>query len=159
MRYNSGHHHRQCLYKGHICLYKDRARICGMLCLYKDHLGWVLPCWRPLPAAVSGHWDWLCVEQEVEHLQHLEETTLSSDLAQGYALKALTELLWLFVEHDRIKNFYKTKLVGFILNGYLSLRKLVVQRTKLIDETQERLLELLEELTTGRSCVFWGKEV
>ena len=89
-------------------------------------------------------------------MQHLEETTLSSDLAQGYALKALTELLWLFVEHDRIKNFYKTKLVGFILNGYLSLRKLVVQRTKLIDETQERLLELLEELTTGRSCVFWG---
>lgn len=87
--------------------------------------------------------------QEVEHLQYLEETTLSSDLAQGYALKSLTELLWQFVEHDRIKNYYKTKLVGFILNGYLSLRKLVVQRTKLIDETQERLLELLEELTTG----------
>ena len=85
-------------------------------------------------------------------MQHLEETTLSSDLAQGYALKALTELLWLFVEHDKIKSYYKTKLVGFILNGYLSLRKLVVQRTKLIDETQERLLELLEELTTGRYC-------
>ncbi|KAK7478490.1 hypothetical protein BaRGS_00030249, partial [Batillaria attramentaria] len=89
------------------------------------------------------------ITQEVEHLQHLEETTLSSDLAQGYALKALTELLWLFVEHDKIKSHYKNKLVGFILNGYLSLRKLVVQRTKLIDETQERLLELLEELTTG----------
>ncbi|XP_076455251.1 E3 ubiquitin-protein ligase UBR4-like isoform X3 [Babylonia areolata] len=89
------------------------------------------------------------ITQEVEHLQHLEETTLSSDLAQGYALKALTELLWLFVEHEQIKNHYKNKLVGFILNGYLSLRKLVVQRTKLIDETQERLLELLEELTTG----------
>jgi len=30
------------------------------------------------------------------------------------------------------------------------LRRLVVQRTKLIDETQEILLELLEEMTTGR---------
>jgi len=40
----------------------------------------------------------------VEHLQHLEETTLSSDLAQGYALKALTELLWLFVEHARLSS-------------------------------------------------------
>jgi hypothetical protein len=28
--------------------------------------------------------------QEVEQLQHLEETTLSSDLAQGFALKSLT---------------------------------------------------------------------
>lgn len=28
--------------------------------------------------------------------------------------------------------------------------RLVVQRTKLIDETQEILLELLEEMTTGR---------
>jgi hypothetical protein len=30
------------------------------------------------------------VPQEVEQLQYLEETTLSSDLAQGFALKALT---------------------------------------------------------------------
>jgi len=28
--------------------------------------------------------------QEVEKLQYLEETTLSSDLAQGFALKSLT---------------------------------------------------------------------
>ena len=40
--------------------------------------------------------------QEVEHLGHLEETTLSSDLAQGYALKSLVELLWLFVGHLNI---------------------------------------------------------
>ena len=31
--------------------------------------------------------------------------------------------------------------------------RLVVQRTKLIDETQEILLELLEEMTTGRCYV------
>lgn len=87
--------------------------------------------------------------KEIEHLEYLEETTLSSDLSQGFALKSLTELLSLFVEQDNIKHQYKNKLVGYVLNGYLCLRKLVVQRTKLIDETQDKLLELLEELTTG----------
>ena len=89
------------------------------------------------------------ITKEVEQLQHLEETTLSSDLAQGFALKSLTELLAQFVEQDVLKQNYKNKLVGYVLNGYLSLRKLVVQRTKLIDDTQDKLLELLEELTTG----------
>ena len=36
-----------------------------------------------------------------------------------------------------------------MLHGYLCLRKLVVQRTKLIDETQDMLLEMLEDMTTG----------
>ncbi|KAL3872340.1 hypothetical protein ACJMK2_040271 [Sinanodonta woodiana] len=87
--------------------------------------------------------------KEVEHLQYLEETTLNSDLAQGFALKALVELLSTFVEEEKIKQHFKNKLVGYVLNGYLSLKKLLVQRTKLIDDTQDKLLELLEELTSG----------
>ncbi|KAH9519931.1 E3 ubiquitin-protein ligase ubr4 [Bulinus truncatus] len=87
------------------------------------------------------------ISKEVDHLQYLEETTLSSDLAQGFALKSLTELLALFIEQERLKQQYKNRLVGCVLNGYLSLRKLVVQRTKLIDDTQEKLLHMLEELT------------
>jgi len=59
------------------------------------------------------------------------------------------ELLAAFLEVDNIKHHYKNRLVGSVLNGYLSLRKLVVQRTKLIDDTQDKLLELLEEMTTG----------
>ncbi|XP_066993474.2 E3 ubiquitin-protein ligase UBR4 [Anabrus simplex] len=86
---------------------------------------------------------------EIEELHRLEDTTLTSDLAQGYALKMLTELLASFLEQDSIKQQYKGRLVGAVLNGYLSLRRLVVQRTRLIDETQEKLLELLEEMTTG----------
>lgn len=39
--------------------------------------------------------------------------------------------------------------VGPVLQGYLSLRKLVVQRTRLVDDAQEKLLEMLEEMTTG----------
>lgn len=43
-----------------------------------------------------------------------------------------------------------------MLNGYLCLRKLVVQRTKLIDETQDMLLEMLEDMTTGSAAQLPG---
>lgn len=87
--------------------------------------------------------------KEIEHLTYLEQYTLSSDLSQGYALKMLAELMSSFLENEGIKQKFKGRLVATVLNGYLSLRRLVVQRTKLIDETQEILLELLEEMTTG----------
>lgn len=87
--------------------------------------------------------------REIEELHRLEETTLTSDLAQGYSLKMLTELLATFLEQENIKQQYKGRLVGAVLNGYLSLRRLVVQRTRLIDDTQEKLLELLEGMTSG----------
>ena len=61
-----------------------------------------------------------------------------------------SELLATLIDEENVKKHYKNRLVGTVLNGYLSLRKLVVQRTKLIDETQEKLLELLEEMTTGK---------
>ncbi|XP_008551349.1 E3 ubiquitin-protein ligase UBR4 isoform X1 [Microplitis demolitor] len=86
---------------------------------------------------------------EIKELHRLEETTLTTDLAQGYSLKMLTELLATFLEQENIKQQYKGRLVGAVLNGYLSLRRLVVQRTRLIDDTQEKLLELLEEMTSG----------
>jgi len=89
------------------------------------------------------------ISKEIVELSRMEETSLSSDLSQGFALKSLTDLLAAFLEVENIKHHYKNRLVGSVLNGYLSLRKLVVQRTKMIDDTQDKLLELLEEMTTG----------
>ncbi|ELU10961.1 hypothetical protein CAPTEDRAFT_154354 [Capitella teleta] len=90
------------------------------------------------------------INREINEISALEETTLNSELSQGYALKSLTELLACFVELDNIRHHFKGRLLGStILNGYLHLRKLIIQRTKLIDETQDNLLELLEEMTTG----------
>ena len=89
------------------------------------------------------------IGQEIEALGALEQTRLSSDLALGYSVKQLTQLLASLLQHGKIKAVYKGKLVSGVLGGYLSLRRLVVQRTKMIDETQDRLLELLEDLTTG----------
>merc|ERR1719167_1741318 len=89
------------------------------------------------------------ISKEIEHFGRLEHTRLSSDLALGYAVKQLTSLLSNLLQHGKIKMVYKSRLVSDVLGGYLSLRRLVVQRTKMIDETQDSLLELLEDLTTG----------
>lgn len=50
--------------------------------------------------------------QEIEQLHRLEATTLTSDLAQGYALNQLTELLAGFLEDSAIRRQYKSRLVG-----------------------------------------------
>lgn len=110
------------------------------------------------------------ITKEIDYLNHLEETTLNSDLSQGNfihfnhklfyikflilgcALKMLVELLTSLLNVEAIGRKYKSKMVSFVLNGYLSLRKLVVQRTKVIDDTQEALLFLLEEMTTGNEA-------
>ncbi|XP_046403829.1 E3 ubiquitin-protein ligase UBR4 isoform X2 [Ischnura elegans] len=118
------------------------------LALYQSLIG--EPPWRQY-LAVHGLLPRLAslLTAEIRYLHRLEETTLTSDLAQGYALKMLTELLASFMECESIKRALKGRLVGAVLDGYLSLRRLVVQRTRLIDDTQEKLLELLEEMTTG----------
>ncbi len=72
-------------------------------------------------------------------------------------LKKLTELIASFLDVDTIKQKYKSRLVGTVLNSYLALRRLVVQRTRIIDETQEKLLELLEEMTSGKFEFYFEK--
>nr|CAB3267470.1 E3 ubiquitin-protein ligase UBR4-like [Phallusia mammillata] len=89
------------------------------------------------------------IQMEIAKLAALEEKTLNLHLQQGYALKELTELLSEMVQVYYVRQHYKGKLVGTVLNSYLSLRRLVIQRTNLVDDAQDILLELLEELTTG----------
>jgi len=89
------------------------------------------------------------ITREIETLNQLERVTLNSDLAQGFALKTLTDLLSSFVVVDSIKMTFKSRLVSTVLHGYLCLRRLVVQRTKMVDQTQDKLLELLDDMTTG----------
>ena len=61
----------------------------------------------------------------------------------------LAEILSEIVQVPYVRLHYKSSLVGTVLNSYLSLRRLVIQRTNLVDDAQDILLELLEELTTG----------
>ena len=83
--------------------------------------------------AIKGILDTLAklITAEIERLNQLEHQSLSSDLAQGFALKTLTDILASFLNKEPIKRVFKVRLLSTVLHGYLSLRRLVVQRTKL----------------------------
>lgn len=49
---------------------------------------------------------------EIDKIHRLEETTLSSDLAQGYALRQIVELMAMFLDKPKIRQVYKGKLLG-----------------------------------------------
>ena len=90
------------------------------------------------------------IENEIAMINKQDERNLSnSNLTFGYSIKCLTELLTLFLQQDELKQKYKSILIAIVLNGYLSLKKLIVQRTKLIEEAQIKMLELLEQMTRG----------
>lgn len=90
------------------------------------------------------------IDKEFAKIYKLEETTtLSTDLSQGYALKQYVDLISLFLENVQIRKVYKQRVLQSIIQSYLNLRKLVVQRTMMIDEAQKNLMLLLEELTSG----------
>lgn len=52
---------------------------------------------------------------EIDKIHRLEETTLSSDLAQGYALRQLVEMLAMFLDKPKIRQVYKGKLLGKLI--------------------------------------------
>ncbi|XP_030384737.1 protein purity of essence [Scaptodrosophila lebanonensis] len=86
---------------------------------------------------------------EIGKIHRMEENSLSSDLSLGYALRQYVELLCLFLESPNVRRTYKTRMLGPVLESYLALRSLVVQRTRLIDDAQDKLLDMLEEMTSG----------
>lgn len=73
----------------------------------------------------------------------------TTSMTLGYSIRSLTDLLSLLLKEPLIRNKFKSRLIATVLNSYLSLKKLLFQRTKLIDEAQDRLLATLEQMTTG----------
>jgi E3 ubiquitin-protein ligase UBR4 len=78
----------------------------------------------------------------------LSYMSTSTNLSHGYSIKCLTDLLATFLKENNIKNKFKGRLIATVLNIYLSLKKLVYQRTKLVEEAQEKLLITLEQMTS-----------
>jgi len=89
------------------------------------------------------------LQVEINSLMRQEMAGRSSELSQGHAMKWMVELLAYFLEESSVRQAYKGRLVGHVLNGYLNLRRLVLQRTRLVEETQDLLLQLLGDMTTG----------
>ena len=86
------------------------------------------------------------MSDEIRELSRLETVTLNSDLAQGFALKTLTDIFASFVTMKSIKSAYKGRLVSTVLHGYLSLRYLKVS-----------MMKLCVVRTLGTGCLALGK--
>jgi E3 ubiquitin-protein ligase UBR4 len=100
------------------------------------------------------------LHKEIRYLSELERMSESTNanntvyipacnLSLGYSVRMLTELLALFLKEQNIKNKFKHRLVATVLNSYLSLKRLVFQRTRLVEDAQEKLLACLEQMTSG----------
>ena len=63
------------------------------------------------------------ITKEIDQLDQLEHQSLSSDLAQGFALNTLTYIFGSFLNKDPIKRVFKGRLLSTVLHGYLSLRR------------------------------------
>ena len=63
------------------------------------------------------------ITKEIEQLDQLEHQSLSSDLAQGFALNTLTYIFGSFLNKDPIKRVFKGRLLSTVLHGYLRLRR------------------------------------
>jgi len=86
------------------------------------------------------------IAAEAEALQKTESRLDRFSFSQGYALRRLAELMKITLRGMSAKNFSEVRskeLISSLLQAYLTIRKLVVQRTELTDECSESLLAVL----------------
>ncbi|XP_047314774.1 auxin transport protein BIG [Impatiens glandulifera] len=85
--------------------------------------------------------------QEVSNVESLERS-LHIDISQGFILHKLIELLGKFLEVPNIRSrFMRDKLLSGVLEAFIVIRGLVVQKTKLISDSNLLLKNLLDGLT------------
>lgn len=86
------------------------------------------------------------ITQEVCNLES-QERILRIDISQGFILHKLIELLSKFLEVPKIRvRFMRDELLSEVLESLLVIRGLVVQKTKLINDCNRLLKELLDGL-------------
>eukprot|EP01119_Soliformovum_irregulare_P005782 TRINITY_DN1752_c0_g1_i5.p1 TRINITY_DN1752_c0_g1~~TRINITY_DN1752_c0_g1_i5.p1 ORF type:complete len:4545 (-),score=1275.14 TRINITY_DN1752_c0_g1_i5:38-13672(-) len=81
---------------------------------------------------------------------HAQESHPSADLSQGFALKTLLDILVSFLEVPSIKAKAKAEhLMEELLQGFLALRAVFVQKTKFIDQSSTIVSDLLNKFKEG----------
>jgi E3 ubiquitin-protein ligase UBR4 len=107
------------------------------------------PTEHKLYLTVKGFLPQLCqlISKEISTIQALEGGFTVTDLSQGYALKTLVDILSSFLDIPTIKQkFKRSKLVEHLLDGFLYLRGLILQKNKLIDDSCKQLSSLLDKM-------------
>lgn len=87
------------------------------------------------------------ITREIHRITELENTE-ATNISQGFTLKELVELLVSFLDvKDIMQEFKKEEEhMEAVLNGFLSLRSLLVQKTKLTDSCAQLLKDLIAKL-------------
>lgn len=86
------------------------------------------------------------ITQELVNVEKLERS-LHVDISQGFILHKLIELLGKFLEVPNIRSrFMKEHLLSEVLEALIVIRGLVVQKTKLINDCNRLLKDLLDSL-------------
>uniref|UniRef100_A0A0D9XBJ0 Auxin transport protein BIG n=1 Tax=Leersia perrieri TaxID=77586 RepID=A0A0D9XBJ0_9ORYZ len=97
---------------------------------------------------VRGCLTTLCslITKEVSNVES-QERSLSIDISQGFILHKLVELLNKFLDIPNIRaRFMSDNLLSDVLEAFLVIRGLVVQKTKLINDCNRLLKDLLDSL-------------
>ncbi|XP_057963954.1 auxin transport protein BIG isoform X2 [Malania oleifera] len=97
---------------------------------------------------VRGCLNTICklITQEVGNVESLERS-LHIDISQGFILHKLIELLGKFLEVPNIRaRFMRDDLLSEVLEAFIVIRGLIVQKTKLISDCNRLLKELLDSL-------------
>ncbi|CAN6173744.1 unnamed protein product [Urochloa humidicola] len=86
------------------------------------------------------------ITKEVSNVES-QERSLSIGISQGFILHKLVELLNKFLEIPNIRaRFMSDRLLSEVLEAFLVIRGLVVQKTKLINDCNRLLKDLLDSL-------------
>ncbi|KAL6961117.1 RING-type E3 ubiquitin transferase [Sarracenia purpurea var. burkii] len=86
------------------------------------------------------------ITQEVSNVESLERS-LHIDISQGFILHKLIELLGKFLDVPNIRSrFMREKLLSQVLEAFIIIRGLIVQKTKLISDCNRHLKDLLDSL-------------
>ncbi|KAF8012749.1 hypothetical protein BT93_I0796 [Corymbia citriodora subsp. variegata] len=86
------------------------------------------------------------ISQEVGNVESLE-TSLHIDISQGFIVHKLVELLGKFLEVPNIRaRFMRENLLSEVLEALIVIRRLIVQKTKLISDCNRLLKDLLNSL-------------
>ncbi|XWS75634.1 hypothetical protein CRYUN_Cryun01aG0107800 [Craigia yunnanensis] len=97
---------------------------------------------------VRGCLDTICklITQEVSNIESLERS-LHVDISQGFILHKLIELLGKFLEVPNIRSrFMRDNLLSEVLEALIVIHGLIVQKTKLINDCNQLLKDLLDSL-------------
>ncbi|RAL46785.1 hypothetical protein DM860_005064 [Cuscuta australis] len=90
------------------------------------------------------------ITQELSNVESLERS-LHVDISQGFILHKLIELLGKFLKIPNIRSrFMREHLLSEVLEALIVIRGLVVQKTKLINDCNKLLKDLLDSLLLER---------